>query len=119
MVCPIQNKEVFHGFDFFPDVREDMQSKDGYLTWVLFNPGKGKFYGYYSRTVDYGWTDEPTVTCIGGPSVTPITNEYAQHLLEGARIYRRYDDDVFALEVRRVRMIPYPEDRNRYSWRFE
>lgn len=103
----------------FPDVREDMLSKDGFLTWVLYHPGKNQFFGYASRTVCYGWTDHPTVTCTGGPSVSPITEAYAQALLSEARHVRRWDDDMFALEVRRVRMIPYPEDRNRYSWRFE
>lgn len=103
----------------FPDVQEDLMSKEGFLTWVLYHPGKNQFFGYVSRTVCYGWTDEPTVTCSGSLSVTAITERYAQALLNEARYYRRWDDDMLALEVRRVRMIPYPKDRNRYSWRFE
>jgi hypothetical protein len=103
----------------FPDVREDMHSKDGYLTWVLYHPGKNQFFGFVSLTVCYGWTNEPVVTCMGSSSVSPITERYAQCLLSEARHYRRWDDDMLALEVRRVRMIPNPEDRNRYSWRFE
>ena len=103
----------------FPDVREDMLSKDGYLTWVLYHPGKKQFFGFVSRTVCYGWTDEPVATCVGGSFVSPITEGYAECLLAEVRHCRWWDNDVFALEVRRVRMIPKPEDRNRYSWRFE
>lgn len=103
----------------FPDVREDMLSKDGFLTWVLYHPGRAQFFGYASRTVCYGWTDHPTVTCAGSLCASPITEGYARSLLSEARHVRRWDDDMFALEVRRVRMIPYPEDRNRYSWQFE
>lgn len=49
----------------FPDVSESMPDKNGYDSWVLYHPDKKQFYGFVSRTVNYGYTDEPVVTCTG------------------------------------------------------
>ena len=102
----------------FPDVSESMLDKNGYDSWVLYHPGKKQFYGFVSRAVNYGYTDEPVVTCTGSYSVTPINKSYAEALLRLAQAARYFDDDMRNLVIRKVHMTPYPTDRNRYTWAF-
>lgn len=103
----------------FPDVDESMRSKAGYDTWVLFHPGKNQFYGFVSRTINYGFTDNPVVTCTGGVSVSPFTKEYAIALLHLAQKYDYSKEWVTRdLVVRKIHMTPLDECHAHYKWEF-
>lgn len=102
----------------FPDCSGDLHSESGYDTWVLYHEGRNQFYGWVSRHVNYGWTDQPEVTVMGSTYITPISKSYAEMLLWEVKAYRSFDTEMSGLSVRKVHMQPLPEDRNRHIWRF-
>ncbi len=102
----------------FPDCSDDLFSRDGYDTWVLYHEGRNQFYGWVNRGVNYGWTDQPEVTVMGNTTVTPISKSYAEMLLREVLAYRSFDADMRGLSIRKVHMSHMPTERNRYAWKF-
>ena len=114
----LQRKEFNMGTISFPDCSDDLFSRDGYDTWVLYHEGRNQFYGWANRGVNYGWTDQPVVTVMGSACVTPISKAYAEATLNEVLAFRSFDPDMRGLSVRKVHMTPMPADRNRHTWKF-